>query len=178
MTDEEAVAAAATIAGCRYGSYEREAPRKTIYRMQIGDRNAVARVAVLGMAEPKMVSRPWPDLPHPASFLRGAFDGDGCVHTHYHRYKKYGREYVNKTLTVRTMLYGSVPFLEGLNRFLATQGISPKTIHAQRKSKSIIHFIEWAKGDSLRLADVMYSEDGPRLDRKYQKFFANPERMI
>src|SRR5579859_272007 len=97
MTDEEAVAAAAAIAGRGYSRVERRYEAwgsKPLYRFQIGHREAVSRIFAHGMAEPKLTTRPWPDLPHPASFLRGVFDGDGTVRTFLQRHRKHGREYV------------------------------------------------------------------------------------
>ena len=172
MTDEEAVASAAAIAGCGYRRTERGTGRKPIFRMQFGHRAAVSRIFAAGIAEPKLTTRPWPDLPHPASFMRGAFDGDGTVRSFYQHFRKNGREYVNRKRTLISQFCGNGRFLEGMQQFLGTQGISHKNTYP---IKGGIYGICWAKYDSLRLAQIMYSEQGPFIARKKDGFRLAPE---
>lgn len=175
LTDEDILATAAGIAGCSYQT----APNmhgmginpKPVHTLRFGERHAVSRIAALGMSESKLTSRPFPDIKHPGSFLRGAFDGDGSVTRYVQKAVKRRPERLMSTL------FGGPVFLAGVQDFLVGYGIKHHTVRP-KEPRGRVFYLSWAHGDSMRLAGVMYSEDGPRMDRKYQKFFANPERMI
>lgn len=163
LTDEEAIAHAAKITGGRYRTHEQHVRdgyvRKPVHRMTFGERHAVARLVAVGFAEPKLTTRSWPNLPHLASFLRGAFDGDGSVLLH----QQGGlRKLPTSPLRLHASLCGSERFLAGVQRFLAGYDITPKKII----NHNGVWKIQWNHTDSLRLAGVLYSEPGPLLSRK------------
>jgi LAGLIDADG-like domain len=161
LTDEDAVKKATEVTGARYHSYPQRPPRKTVHVTQFGDRPAVERLVNIGFGDKPLA---WPMLPHPASFLRGAFDGDGAVIWHQQGGR---RKTVTTPLRLHTTLCGTALFLEGVQEFLAARaGISPKTISYHNG----IWRVQWNHSDSLRLAGAIYSEDGPRMDRKYLAF--------
>lgn len=160
LTDEDAVAAVALITGAAYHTHQ-QGPRdgyarKPIHRLSFGERGAVKRLFDVGFGEWPLG---WPTLPHPTSFLRGAFDGDGSV-----VWCQQGgrRKTATAPLRLHTSLCGTVPFLEGAQRLLAEHGVAPKTISRHAG----IWRVQWNHADSLRLAAVMYSEPGPCMARK------------
>lgn len=166
LTDEEAIAGAATVIGCQYRTYAPHASskgRKPVHRLQFGDQVAVAHLAAIGFDEPKLTTRPWPELPYPASFLRGMFDADGSVLLHQQGGRK---KSPFAPLRLYSKVYGSVPCLAGLQDFLAGYGITPKK--PVRVGSTWI--VGWNHRDSLGLARVMYAESGPHLRRKREIF--------
>jgi hypothetical protein len=174
MTDEDVIAEAARIAGCPYSTNDNPhgigAHPKPVHSIRFGERKAVGRIAALGMSEPKLDGRYFPAIKHPASFLRGAFDGDGSVHRQVEKRIKGHPE------RLMSVLFGGPAFLAGVQDFLYGYGIKHKTIWPHPPSGRVSR-IGWAHHDSLRLAAVMYGEPGPCLDRKHQRFVAHPERM-
>jgi hypothetical protein len=166
LTDEEIIAAAANVIGCPYRTYDQHPTaggRKPLHRLSFGHPVPVGRLAAVGFSEPKLTTRPWPELPHPASFLRGLFDGDGCVTWH----QQGGRHKTPRTpWRLFCHLCGSLPCIEGFQQFLHGYGISPK----KPIRNGSIHRVNWNHADSLRLAAVMYSEAGPCLQRKRETF--------
>lgn len=162
LTDEAPMAEAARIVGGHYRTIPKP-PHKTYYRMQFAEGGAVRRIADKGMSEPKLTTRPWPDLPHPASFLRGVFDGDGCACV----YKQKLIE--GHPLRLTCTLLGGPLVLQGAVDFLKLHGIKPKT-PAPKTVAGAVYRVNWAHYDSLRLAEVLYSEPGPRMQRKLDKF--------
>jgi hypothetical protein len=171
LSDEEPMAAAARIAGGSYSSKELPPPRKTRHVLRIGERQAVNRIAERGMDRPKLTLRAFPDLPYPAAFLRGAFDGDGSAG----RYLQTNVKHQPYRDRLQCFLFGGPVFLQGVVDFLATQGIKSRPVHPRRGKP--IYYVQWSHKDSLRLAEIMYSDPGPYMERKWAKFYANPERF-
>jgi hypothetical protein len=170
LTDEDAMKHAVAITGGRYGTHSQPTfdgyNRKPVHRMSFGERHAVRRLVAIGFMEPKLTTRSWPDLPHLASFLRGAFDGDGSVLLHQQGGRK---KTAGSPLRLHSALCGSVPFLEGVQAFLVPYGIAPKKILGGNAMKSVWK-VQWNHRDSLRLAAMMYAEPGPFIARKREIF--------
>lgn len=162
MTDEDVVSSAARIVGADYHTVVRPAPRKPVYRFKFCEASVMERLGAAGMALPKLDGRPFPDLPHSASFLRGAFEGDGYVLICPPRpYRKRGRTYMS-CLTIKSSICGGRTFLEGVQEYLSGCGIAPKRV----KPHGSIWRIDWAMADTLRLEEIMYAERGPFMLRK------------
>lgn len=165
LTDEEAIRHAAEIAGCSYRTYAAQARddgwvRKPLHRLSFSNRVSVPRLTAIGFGQKPLE---WPEIPHPASFLRGAFDGDGSVLLHQQGGR---RKTPNSPLRLHSTLCGTLPFLEGTQDFLAAYGISLKKIGRN----GTIWQVQWNHADSIRLAGVIYSEPGPYLSRKRDIF--------
>lgn len=103
--------------------------------------------------------RRWPAEIASAEFVRGLFDGDGCV-IWITDLRFSNRRYL------RSMLDGPYAVLDGLQGWLADQGISPRKIKARQGCSEI----RWSHYDSLRLAEIMYANDGPCMARKKARF--------
>lgn len=102
--------------------------------------------------------RRWPAEIVSASFVRGLFDGDGCVH--WRPGKETARWYL------RTVLCSPAAVLEGARDWLAGQGMSRANINKHGSSWAVT----WHHADSLHLAEIMYSEPGPYMERKRARF--------
>jgi hypothetical protein len=102
-----------------------------------------------------------PDMYYP-DFLRGYFDGDGCV------YGFWDKRWPNSLMYYTEYNGASLSFLHWLqmqNTRLAK--LSPGRI----KPATRVHALSYAKRDSQLLFNFMYySPTNPRLDRKYLKF--------
>jgi intein/homing endonuclease len=114
-----------------------------------------------------------------ADFVRGFFDGDGCVYTYTDRYNTYkGRRYEYPRLYVN-FFSTSQRFLEwlreALRRLLGTRGgLCPES----RGRIRTLWRMKYAKGDSLKLLPWMhYRSDVPCQHRKRvvaERFLESP----
>lgn len=161
LVDEQTLAAAAKVAGREY-STGRAFPRKDggmykpLHRMLISDPDATGRLVALGFG-PKP-DRIWPAQIASGAFFRGLFDGDGSAGF---RTESNGKRYLH------TSLCGPYAVLAGAAEWLAGHGIEPRKI-GQKTGRS--RYIQWARADSLRLAEIMYAESGPFMERKREIF--------
>lgn len=96
-------------------------------------------------------------------FIRGVFDGDGCV-------------YFNKR-TVRFPLRakfvsGSRAFIEGLQRSLEDLDMPKRTIYKQKTKNGWSFMFVYGHKDSIKLFDILYknAQNGLFLERKYNRF--------
>lgn len=124
---------------------------KPLYRLQIGSREWFSDLIELGFTQHKSNSLQFPavpedQLPH---FVRGYFDGDGCVYfkQHFSKEKK-------KEIWVFTSLFtsGSRLFLEALHSHLKRQGISGGRIADKERGYELV----FSRHDSLALYRFMY----------------------
>jgi hypothetical protein len=129
--------------------------RLPLHRLQFTDREAAGRLAALGFG-PKP-DRAWPAALASGAFMRGLFDGDGCVLWRCVR----GRNYL------LARLRGPVAVLDGAQKWLADQGFPARRVYPDGDG----HTVQWSHRDSLRLAEVMYSEPGPFMARKRDVFY-------
>lgn len=168
MTDEQAVRDAAHVAGCRYHRRAQTPPRRDVFTMKFGAASAVAALVGLGLEPRKSLTAPWPTLPHPDAFLRGAFDGDGSVG--WYVQGNQAKRRAGAPPRLHSSLCGSHAFLDGAQRFLAEKGIEPRKINTHGR----VWRLQWNHRDSLTLRDVLYSDGGPCLERKREQFFKHP----
>ena len=168
MTDQAVIQEAARITGCTPHSYEQKPPRQTVHEIRFAARDVVGRLAEAGMDQPKLTTRSWPALPHPAAFLRGLMDGDGYVTWHYQ-----GKRTATSKLRLFACLCGSMPLLTGAQGYLKEFGIKPKNPYPAGASKRI-YSVGWNHADCLRLAKILYSDDGPCMARKRAAFLNDP----
>jgi hypothetical protein len=169
LVDEDAIMQAALVTGCHPRSSPQAPPRKTMHSISFGERTAIARLEAVGMGEPKLTTRPWPDLPHPGAFLRGVFDGDGSVMWHQQGGR---RKTARSPLRLYSHISGSALLLGGVQSFLQGYGVAPKKIFLNGRANPI-HRIGWNHADSMRVADAMYADAGPYMERKRATFYAN-----
>lgn len=99
-------------------------------------------------------------------FIRGYFDGDGCISFHKHKY----------CVTPHVEIIGTHDFLE---KIIQVSQISSKFKHDKRHNDKTFT-IEYTKENSVKIINWLYSDCTIYLNRKYQKynFFKNGSRSI
>ena len=124
---------------------------KTQYRLQIGSKEWFADLVKLGFTPSKSNTVHFPSVPRRClgDFVRGYFDGDGCVYFRKHYVKER-----NKKIWVFTTLFtcGSRSFLEDLHVILLGSGI--KGGHISKKNRG--YDLVFSRHDSLALYRLMY----------------------
>ena len=167
LTDDDLLAQAADILRVPTCSYQPRPgltrARKRMYRLEYGDQAGIARLMSYGLTPRKSLTATWPSGPLvEAAFIRGYFDGDGCVCRPTDvgvSPNRYGR-------VISTMI-GSYGFLDAMQGHLERLGgIQPKRLRAHASVWSVYY----GHVDSLRLASVMYADGGPHLERKRMLF--------
>lgn len=140
--------------------------RKTYYLLQIGSDQMFHDLDHLGVVERKSNIITFPQVPllFLNDFVRGFFDGDGCVSI-----EKTASGSYKRLSTVFTS--GSKTFLLQLQKFLLTSaGVSLTKIAVVRNSKqSIAYQLRYSTRDSLRMFYFLYPQnyESFRLSRKY-----------
>lgn len=148
---------------------------KQIYRIQIGSKVLFSSLIKLGFTPNKSNSIVMPDVPREyfQYFIRGYFDGDGCVnYCEYKRKDRNGKIY--GALQVQ-FVSGSKKFLDSLKNCLADYA---KLKHGTRYF-NLDHRLAYSKTDSILLFHFMYKNIRPGLflSRKFL-YFQNALRKI
>lgn len=131
---------------------ERGGNAKTAYRVQIGSKSWYQDLESLGFTQRKSNTLKFPNVPQKylSGFIRGYFDGDGCVYFKSHFAKDRNKErWVFQTMFTS----GSRNFLIELQKHLHTFGVNGGRIGAKSKSGYDMVF-SWR--DSLAIYRLMY----------------------
>ena len=93
-------------------------------------------------------------------FIRGYFDGDGCIslHQQVHSIRK------------EVSLLGTKEFLEGI---LKETGIGGTAIKKEKRTESNTYYIAWHKKEGDEMLNYMYGNASVYLQRKYNKYLLN-----
>ena len=116
----------------------------------------------LGCVERKslILQFPTPDQVPPyllRHFIRGYFDGDGCISSNK----------VRDRLNYKMQLLGTAAFLEGVMQYLATEGIKPVKLG---KHSNIRRIYYGGNANISALYDILYRDATVWLDRKRKIF--------
>ncbi len=134
------------------------------YILRIGSKELFDDLFKLGLTPRKSLTLKFPEIPDKFLnyFIRGYFDGDGCIMVSLTK----GRSVLSLT-TIFTC--GSLEFLEHLNDLLNkfTGSGSKKIIHGDHAYQ-----LCYKKNDSLKVLSFMYKNlnKSPFLNRKYHKY--------
>ena len=124
---------------------------KTTYRIQIGSKEWFDSLTMFGFTQHKSKSLRFPQVPAEVlgSFVRGYFDGDGCVYFGEHFSKWHGRK-----VWVFTTIFtsGCRDFLEVLHEKLKKQGVLGGRIGTKKRGYELV----LSRHDSLALYRLMY----------------------
>lgn len=151
--------------------YEIESATKNHHRkylLRIGSNKIYKDLSKFGLSPNKSLTMKLPKIPQKyfADFVRGYFDGDGCVHIEFGRGKK--QQKIFKGLkTIFTS--GSFTFLKTLSKRLSeTCNLSKKSVYISRRSFQL----RYSTADSVRLFCWMYKKLNGQiyLRRKLKKF--------
>lgn len=96
-------------------------------------------------------------------FIRGYFDGDGCISLQelVHSIRKY------------VSLLGTKEFLEGL---IKETSIGGAIVKKEKRTTSNTYTLTWHKKEGNEMLDYMYSNATIYLQRKYDKYLINSEK--
>lgn len=143
-----------------------KSPKKTWQRryvLQIGSRKLYQRLIELGFTPKKSLALVFPDIPDNIlnHFLRGYFDGDGCVS--FALYKRKNRKSLQKVLNIRIRC-GSKNFIQPLQDKLT------EVVHIEKGGlyfHSGAYELVYSTKDVIKLYSFMYPKlDVPCLKRK------------
>ena len=126
---------------------------KPSYRIQIGSKKWFTDLSNLGFTQNKSLTLTFPDVPdtYLGDFVRGYFDGDGCVYFGEHFAKDRNK---NRWVFHTLFTSGSFEFLQELwQRVMEIAGI--KGGHISPKAKSGYDLV-FSHADSLALYRLMY----------------------
>jgi len=142
---------------------------KKLCSLQIGSAKMYADLLKLGLIPNKAKRLSLPDVPsaYLGHFIRGYFDGDGCISFGY--YKRKNSVIRNKFSLLIRFASGSRNFLGNLSKKLS--------LAIDLKGGSIFKntggfHLSYSKKDSVKLFNFMYNRDscGLYLKRKFNKF--------
>lgn len=125
---------------------------KAQYRLQIGSKEWFGDLIALGFTPNKSQMLVFPDVPDifVGHFVRGYFDGDGCVYFNSLQYA----DRKNKRWILLTMFTsGSRKFLEALSSRLRAYGVRGGHLHAKMHGFDL----RFSHSDSLALYRLMYN---------------------
>lgn len=132
---------------------------KTRYLLRIGSHKLYDKLISLGLYPNKSLTIQFPDiseeyLPH---FIRGYFDGDGCVYF-YRALGKRGKLVTKKLSVIFTS--GSEIFLEKMNTILKRQlGLKQKKIYKGQRA----YQLRYGTSDSVKLFVLLYKNVLPHM---------------
>ncbi|KKR39510.1 MAG: intein-containing protein [Candidatus Woesebacteria bacterium GW2011_GWB1_40_101] len=135
------------------------------FTLRIGNKTMFSDLVNLGLTPRKSLTISLPEIPEQyfGHFLRGYFDGDGCVTT--------GIPKGRKTAEIQTIfISGSRKFLESLSLKLKDLlFIKTKNIFSKDNS----HYLRYRGKESLRILHFMYKNlvNTPYLERKYKIYY-------
>ena len=95
-------------------------------------------------------------------FIRGYFDGDGCLSHTYSDTKK-------KRFTISTSMLGTKNFCKSVKKILQENKISCNWYH-NKKCNENIWSIDFNKNNSVKLLNYLYENASVYLERKYLKY--------
>ena len=146
----------------------RNPQHKVGYRLQVGSKTMFIDLIKLGFSQRKSMTLKLPRIPEEffGHFVRGYFDGDGCVYYAHLKFadRKKPRKILNTLFTCGTPI-----FLKELHTLLKSQGISGGTVRAKNRGFDL----SLSHQDSLALYKLMYNTGlatGLYLPRKYKNF--------
>lgn len=141
---------------------------KVSYRLQIGSKDMYTDLERLGFVQRKSNVLAFPDIPkkYVADFVRGYFDGDGCV---YFKRLKFADRKKSRRILLSLFTSGSRKFLCVLHEYLRMRGVRGGSIKNKERGFELM----LSARDSLALYRLMYNTGADTelyLPRKYKLF--------
>lgn len=141
---------------------------KIAYRLQIGSAEMYKDLLARGMSPRKSLILQMPTIPrkYVGHFVRGYFDGDGCV---YFKRLQFADRKNRRHVLLSVFSCGTFSFLESLVVLLKSRGVKGGSLKKKRSGNELA----LSRHDSVALYRIMYNnlEDSDiYLERKYKLF--------
>ena len=141
---------------------------KIAYRLQVGSVGMYNDLLALGMSPRKSLTLQMPTIPQKyiGHFVRGYFDGDGCV---YSKKLQFADRKNQRLVLLSVFSCGTLSFLEALLELLKTRGVRGGSL----KKKKSGNELALSRLDSVALYRIMYNnlrDSDIYLGRKYKLF--------
>ena len=151
-----------------YGGEIKYRKNQAAYRICFGSTKMYNDLVRLGCVENKSLILKYPGIDVISyelqrHFIRGYFDGDGCLSLTMRKDYTY-----RKTISI----LGTYEFLYGLVHLGLPFEVKNKCIKKCRDNDSNNYFIRFNKDDSAKFLDFIYKDATVYLDRKYLKYLA------
>lgn len=134
-----------------------------VYRLRIGSKKMCSDLLLLGLTPNKSLSMKMPDVPEPfyGYFLRGYFDGDGCVNVHILRNK------LSPSIQI-IFVSGSLAFLDKAK--LMIESLTKIRVHNKVYRGTGAFYLRYKGRAALTVLSYMYQDltAVPYLERKYK----------
>lgn len=152
----------------KLGIRRRSLPWRTAYQLQIGSKDIFSDLVKLGFMPAKSDKLRMPPVPKKflSDFVRGYFDGDGCV---YFKKLKFADRKRPRLILQTIFTCGSRPFLLELQKILQEKGVIGGSIRNKTRGFDLL----FSHKDSVALYKFMYhtvSVTDFYLPRKYKIF--------
>ena len=124
---------------------------KTAYRLQIGSKTWFEDLSYLGFMQNKSKTLPLPGVPSEyfGDFVRGYFDGDGCV---YFNRLQYADRKKPRWVVLTLFTSGCRPFLDSLWEALKIRGVRGGSLKKKIRGFELV----FSHSDSVALHHIMY----------------------
>jgi len=125
---------------------------KTAFRLQVGSKEWFQDLTALGFTPNKSQTLAFPDVPQSClgGFVRGYFDGDGCV---YFNSLKFADRKNKRWILLTLFTSGSREFLESLLSRLRAHGMRGGNVLSKERGFDL----RFSHSDSLALCQLMYN---------------------
>ena len=140
--------------------------KKYIYKLQITSEQIRKDLEFIGLTPDKTFTVKFPNVPkeYIRDFIRGLWDGEGCVN--------FSKSRPNTNLLCSSFVSANLEFISKVLEFLPTKKKNIKKI----VKKSVLYSISFRGFDSLRIKDFLYYKNCLCMKRKKDKFFAYKPR--
>lgn len=132
--------------------------KKQLYKIEFRDNEVINDLKEIGLHKRKTLTITYPNIPNEyhKDFIRGVFDGDGCIHFSL----KKGR--INSYVT-NFQIVGTFNLLEGIAKYL---NVNVRIVPYKKVAKLLVD----KKDDIIKLFNYLYYDDCLCLKRKYEHF--------
>jgi len=143
---------------------------KQAYDIRFNNKNVAATLKKYGLHAKKTLTIDWPinlDTCFEWDFVRGVFDGDGCIYVK------------NKTICKFSICSASLSFINKIQEFFKKYDIHMNITTNKLNKNNLLYNIATSKFSYIKkIYDNFYYEDSLQLDRKKEKFeiYLNAER--
>ena len=133
---------------------------KNQWRLNMFSKHMCESLKKIGMIPNKSLKVTFPDIDTNlySHFIRGLFDGDGCLHNS------------NGKSTYHCSITGTYNLCNYLKEYFKTIGINSHVRDASNHNGITAVFEVWRKDDAKKFLDFIYQDAEMYLERKYQRY--------